>query len=187
MQRYAEFTTKLSRGSLAQPANQFALAWSADRSGALRKQFYVGGHFRLAEGEAFVVDVQDGGANYFVVPLANVWGTTLDIVDRTSSLNKAQSTPNPDGTWTYVLCPEDPGVHNWIDSCGLREGMLTLRMAEFPGGRPQSDIVAKGRVVKLADLEATLPEGTRWVTAEERAKQQAARAAAYKRRLPEIA
>jgi hypothetical protein len=53
MQRYAEFTTKLSRGSLAQPANQFALAWSADRSGALRKQFYVGGHFRLEEREAF--------------------------------------------------------------------------------------------------------------------------------------
>jgi hypothetical protein len=187
MQRYAEFTTKLSRGSLAQPANQFALAWSADRSGALRKQFYVGGHFRLEEREAFVVDVEDGGANYFVVPLANVWGTTLDIVDHTSSLNKAQSAPNSDGTWTYVLCPEDPGVHNWIDTCGLREGMLTLRMAEFPGGRPQSDIVAKGRVVKLAALEATQPEGTRWVTAEERATQQAGRAAAYKRRLPEIA
>jgi hypothetical protein len=187
MQRYAEFTTKLSRGSLSLPANQFALAWSADRGGALRKQFYVGGHFRLEEGEAFVVDVQDGGANYFVVPLANVWGTTLEIVDRTSSLNKAQSAANPDGTWTYVLCPEDPGVHNWIDTCGLHEGMLTLRMAEFPGGRPQSDIVAKGRVVKLADLKSSLPEGTRWVTAQERTTQQAERAAAYKRRLPEIA
>jgi hypothetical protein len=187
MQRYAEFTTKLSRGSLSLPANRFALAWSAERSGALRNQFYVGGHFRLEDDEAFVIDVQDGGARYFVVPLANVWGTTLDIIDRTSSLNKAQSVRNPDGTFTYVLCPEDPGVHNWIDTCGLHEGMLTLRMAEFPGGRPQSDIVANGRVVKLADLDANLPEGTRRVTEEERRAQQAERAAAYKRRLPELA
>jgi hypothetical protein len=65
--------------------------------------------------------------------------------------------------------------------------MLTLRMAEFPGGRPQSDIVANGRVVKRADLEAALPEGTRRVTPEERATQRAERAAAYKRRLPEMA
>lgn len=187
MQRYADFTLRLSRGSLQRRANDFSLAWSADRDGALRNQFYVGGHFRLQPGEAFVVDVKDGGAAYFVVPLANVWGTTLEIVDRTSSLNKAQSVPNPDGTYSYVLCPEDPGVHNWIDTCGLHEGMLTLRMAEFPGGRPRADIQARGRVVRLDDLPTALPEGTRRVTPDERARQRAERAAGYKRRLPEIA
>lgn len=186
MLRYAEFTHKLSRGSLHRDANAFALAWSADTGGALRNQIYVGGHFKLAEDEAFVVNVSDGGAAYFVVPIANVWGTTLEIMDRTSSLNKAQSVANPDGTYTYVISRHDPGVHNWIDPCDMDEGMLTLRMAEFPGKRPQDDLSAKGTVVKIKELKSHLPEGTTWVSPAERAKQQADRAAAYKRRLPEV-
>jgi hypothetical protein len=187
MQHYADFTMRLSRGTLASPANQFSAAWRADRGGALRRQFYVGGHFRLEDDEAFVVEVRDGGAAYFVVPLANVWGTTLDIVDRTSSLNKAQSAPNPDGTYSFVLCPDDPGVHNWIDTCGMREGMLTLRMAEFPEGGPRGEVRASGEVVKRAELRGHLPDGTTWLDEAGRAQQRAERAAAYRRRLPELA
>ena len=164
MLRYANFTVGLSRGTLQRKPNEFALAYSADKGGALRNQFYVGGHFRLGEDEAFVVHLNDGGAAYFVVPLANVWGTTMDIVGRTSSLNKAQSKPNADGTYSFVLCPEDPGVHNWLDTCGLREGMLTLRMAEFPGKWPRDDLSARGEIVKIARLRDVLPDGTSWVS-----------------------
>jgi hypothetical protein len=185
MLRYAEFTQKLGRGMMASPANQFSLAYSADKGGALRKQVYIGGNFRLDEDEAMVIDVSDGGAAYFVVPAGNIWGTTLDIVDRTSSLNKAQSVANSDGTYTYVLSRQDPGVHNWIDPCGLRDGILTLRMAEFPGGRPNDDLAARSRVVALSRLPDELSAETRWVTADERARQLTERAAAYKRRLPE--
>ena len=74
------------------------------------------------------------------MPLSNIWGTTLNIVDRTGSLNKAQSVPNADGSYTYVISPVDPGVANWIDSDGLREGILTLRMAEFDEGGPRPDL-----------------------------------------------
>jgi hypothetical protein len=186
MLRYADFTHRLSQGMLRREANVFSLAYSADKGGALRNQFYVGGHFLLGDDEAFVIHVNDGGAAYFVVPIANVWGTTLDIVHRTSSLNKAQSVPNPDGTYTYVLCRDDPGVHNWLDTCGMNEGMLTLRLAEFPGGRPREELSARGEVVKLTELRTRLPEGTTWVTSEARTKQQADRAAAYRRRLPEV-
>ncbi len=186
MLKYAEFTTKLSKGSYTRPANDFSLAVSGDQIGMLRKQVYVGGHFRLEDDEAFLIHVNDGGAAYFVVPIANAWGPTLEIVDRTSTLNKAQSVPNPDGTFTYVLGPQDPGVHNWLDTCGMQEGMLTLRMAEFPNQIPRDDLSAKGEVVKLADLDAKLPEGTRRVDAAGRAAQRAERAKAYKRRLPEL-
>ena len=185
MQRFAEFTQKLSRGMLRAPANQFSLAYSADKGGALRKQIYIGGNFALDADQALVIDVNDGGAAYFVVPTGNVWGTTLEIVDRTSTLNKAQSVANADGSYTFVLSQRDPGVHNWIDTCGLGEGILTLRMAEFPGGRPREDLSARSRVVPLASLRATLPAETRWLDAGERARQQQARAAAYRRRLPE--
>jgi hypothetical protein len=186
MLRYADFTTGLAKGSLRRAANDFSLAYSADKGGALRNQFYVGGHFDLADDECFVIRVNDGGAAYFVVPVANVWGTTMDILHRTSSLNKSQAVADPDGTYTFVLCPNDPGVHNWIDTCGLREGMLTLRMAEFAGGRPREDLAARGEVVKIDDLRSVLPDGTRWVTADQRAVQLAERAAGYLRRLPEL-
>ena len=76
----------------------------------MRNQVYVMGRFDLAPDEAFVVDVSDGGAEYFTVPLSNIWGTTLELVDRTGSLNKAQSVANEDGTYTYVISPTDPGV-----------------------------------------------------------------------------
>jgi hypothetical protein len=186
MLRYADFTRTLINAMTRTPANEFSLAYSADKGGALRKQVYIGGHFRLDEDESLVINVSDGGARYFVVPIGNIWGTTLDIVDRSSSLNKAQSVPNADGTYTYVLSREDPGVFNWIDPCDMGEGILTLRMAEFPGGRPNEDLSATSRVVALSELRDTLPAETKWVTPTERAEQLAQRAAGYKRRLPEL-
>lgn len=184
MAYFANFTGKLSHGIYKMPPNHFNLAWSADKVGAMRNQVYVMGRFDLKPGEAFVVDVGDGGAEYFTVPLSNIWGTTLNLVDRTGSLNKAQSRRNEDGTYTYVISPTDPGVANWIDSDGLSEGILTLRMAEFGPEGPKEDLGARGRVVRLEDLDKEVPSLPR-ISAEERTAESAARRTAYLRRLPE--
>lgn len=184
MAYFANFTGKLSHGVYKMPPNHFDLAWSADKVGAMRNQVYVMGRFELAPNEAFVVDLSDGGAEYFTVPLSNIWGTTLDIVDGTGSLNKAQSVANPDGTYTYVVSPIDPGLANWIDSDGLREGIITLRMAEFGEAGPREDLGARGRVVKLDRLDAETPT-LQPVSPVERAAQLAERRSAYLRRLPE--
>lgn len=184
MAHFADFTGKLSHGMYKLPPNHFSLAWSAEQHGAMKGQVYVAGRFLLQPGQAFVVDVVDGGAEYFTVPLSNVWGTTLDIFDRTGSLNKAQSLANPDGSYTYVIAPDDPGVHNWLDTDGLPEGILTLRMAEFPEGGATSDLAARGRVVALDELDRELPDVPR-VGAAERHAQVADRQRGYLRRLPE--
>jgi hypothetical protein len=184
MAHFADFTGKLSYGMYKSPANHFSLGWTADHTGAMRNQVYVAGRFELEPGQAFVVDVSDGGAEYFTVPLSNLWGTTLDIYDRTGSLNKAQSLANPDGTYTYVISAEDPGVHNWIDTDGLGEGLLTLRMAEFGENGAREDLSASGRVVDLDQLDRELPDVPR-VSAPERAEQLAHRRAGYLNRLPE--
>ncbi len=182
MAHFADFTGKLSHGMYKAPVNHFSLGWTADDTGALRNQVYVAGRFDLEPGQAFVVDVSDGGAEYFTVPLSNIWGTTLDIFNSTGSLNKAQSRPNQDGTYTYVIASEDPGVANWIDTDGLPEGILTLRMAEFGPTGPRPDLAAKGRVV---DLDKVDEEGLVPVTADERATELATRQSGYLRRLPE--
>jgi len=187
MAHYADFTGKLAYGTAKMPANHFSLGWSADHTGALRHQVYVGGRFELEPGQVFVVTVSDGGAEYFTVPLATIWGTTMDIVDRTASLNKAQSKRNADGTYTYVFSATDLGVHNWIDTCGLPDGNLTLRMAEFGDTGPAEDLFAEGKVVRLDDLDQHLPEGMPMIDASGRAAQLAERRAGYLRRLPEVA
>jgi len=184
MAHFADFTGKLSHGVYKMPPNHFNLAWSADKVGAMRNQVYVMGRFDLAPDEAFVVDLADGGAEYFTVPLSNIWGTTLDIVDRTGSLNKAQSVANDDGSYTYVISPTDPGVANWIDSSGLREGILTLRMAEFGEAGPRPDLGARGRVIALDRLDAEVPTLPR-VSPEQRSAELVRRRADYLRRLPE--
>ena len=119
----------------------------------MRNQVYVTGRFVLAPDEVFVVDVERRGSRVLHGAPANIWGTTLDVLDRTGSLNKAQSVPNADGAYTFVIAATDPGVHNWIDTDGLLEGILTLRMAEFPEGGPRQDLSAQGRVVEIDALE----------------------------------
>jgi hypothetical protein len=141
------------------------------------------GHFRLADDEALVINLRTGGAAYFIVPITNQWGTTNDIVHRTACLNRAQSVPNADGSYTFVVSLKDPGVHNWVDPCDMHDGILTLRWAEFPSGRPSPDLGADSRVVRLSELAGALPAGTKFITPAERRKQCEDRARHYAWRL----
>jgi hypothetical protein len=183
MRTYADNTMRWNNQALSKPVNTFNFTIDRDTDGALRNQIYILGHFDLQDDEALVLNVRLGGARYFLAPITNVWGTTNDIVNRTGSLNKAQSVANRDGTYTYVVSVRDPGVHNWVDPCGMHEGILTLRWAEFPGGRAGSDVGVDSQVVPAARLSDFLPAETTFVTPAERQAQLAERARGYARRL----
>lgn len=180
MQRWAENTTRWNRQALDKPANGFEFVIDRDSDGALRDQIYILGHFDLPdENTAVVLDVDLGGAEYFIAPITNVWGTTNDIVDRNGCLNLHQSVPNPDGRYTFVLSLRDPGVHNWLDPNDMPQGILTLRWAEFPGGRPNVSCGVKSRLISLDALPADLPR----MSPPEREAQLSRRAASYAWRL----
>jgi hypothetical protein len=183
MRQYADNSVRWNQQALQHPANVFAFTIDRDSDGALRNQVYILGHFRLRDEEALVVDVHLGGAAYFIAPITNLWGTSNDIVNRTASLNKAQAVANQDGSYTFVVSVSDPGVHNWVDPCDMHEGILTLRWAEFPGGRPSRELAAGGRVVPLARLRDELPPRTKFLTPAERQQQRALRARSYAWRL----
>lgn len=182
---FASNTRRYNQQAYDKPANVLEFTIDRDTDGALRNQVYILGHFDLEDDEALVIDVHLGGAGYFIAPITNYWGTTNGIVDRTGSLNLSQSVRNADGTLTYVVSKHDPGVPNWLDPSDMREGILTLRWAEFEGGSPGPDLGATSRVVPVAKLREHLPDETPVTTPGERAQQQAERAAAYLRRLPE--
>lgn len=184
--KWAKETDRWVGQTNGKPVNAFAFTIDRDSDGALRNQIYIMGRFSLPSDEhALLIDVDLGGASYFIAPITNVWGTTNDICTRNGSMNKAQSVMNPDGTLTIVLAAKDPGVWNWLDSCGMQEGQLTLRWAEFEGGKPGPGLSANCRVVTLAELRDHLPAGTRFVDAAERAAQLAERAASYAWRVAE--
>lgn len=178
-------TMRWNAQALSKPANGFDFTIDRDSDGALRNQLYIMGHFDLADDEALVIDIGLGGADYFLAPITNIWGTTNEIVHRTSSLNLTQSIRNNDGSLTYVVSRRDPGVWNWLDPCNMPQGLLTLRWAEFAHGRPGDGFGAISRVVKLESLDECLAAGTRRVTPAERQVQQAERAPTYLWRIEE--
>jgi hypothetical protein len=145
------------------------------------------GHFCLPdENSAIVLDVDMGGAEYFIAPITNVWGTSNEIVTRNGSLNKQQAIENDDGTYTFVLSLQDPGVHNWLDPTDMSEGILTLRWAEFAEGRPSASFGVRSRLVTLDDMAAgALPLGCPLISSTAREQQLSERAASYGWRLAE--
>jgi hypothetical protein len=110
-----------------------------------------GGRFRITEEEALIITTRDGGADYTGFQVTDPWTLRPESTLRTSSLSKAQSKRNPDGSCTYVIALQDPGIANWIDTAGLREGWFQLRWQNVPaGGDPGASEV---QLVPLVEID----------------------------------
>ncbi|KVN01781.1 MULTISPECIES: hypothetical protein [unclassified Burkholderia] len=163
----------------AQPVNTIPAVSLGGTAGRLATQAATYSAFRIADDEALVVTVDLGGAKYFIAPAYGRWLITTDYVNHTQSLNNSQAVANPDGTFTFVVSPTDPGVYNWVDTVGIHEGFLNLRWQRLPATSGGAAPAARATLVKLAELRSVLPAATRYVTPAERAAQLAARKASY--------
>tara|TARA_R110000824_G_scaffold323333_1_gene510269 strand:- start:3573 stop:3902 length:330 start_codon:yes stop_codon:yes gene_type:complete len=76
---------------------------------------------------------------------------------RLASLNKGQVTSNADGTVTYAIALADPGIANWIDTCGLHEGWMLTRWQGVPAGPPVDQMIREVRLMKIADIPVDAP------------------------------
>jgi len=139
------------------------------------------GHFTLSDDEAVIITANAAGATYRDIVLHDLWLRSLPNRDNQISLTNAQMAPDADGRFTYVIAIKDPGVHNWLDTCGLHDVLVLHRWQGFPNpdaGQP----TIESRKMSLAELEGALPAGVVRVTPEERRQQIARRQAAYDRR-----
>jgi hypothetical protein len=140
--------------------------------------------FKLERDEALVITLDALTAAYLAIQIADPWSITPDYIARTSGLNHAQSKQNKDGTYTFVIASEDPGVWNWIDTVGIHLGHFTIRWQELQDpSHPVDRAVRQAAKVKTRELRDLLPPETLWIGAVERKAQQAERAAAYSLRL----
>jgi hypothetical protein len=119
----------------------------------------AGGRFLLDHQQALVITTRSGGAEYAGIQISDPWTISPTPVYLTTSRNLAQSHPNPDGSFTYVIAMVDPGAANWIDTAGIREGWFMLRWQNLPEGVDYQTLVQDTRLVSLADLASVLPDG----------------------------
>jgi hypothetical protein len=85
-------------------------------------------------------------------------------------LNQTQMHVGDDGRFHLIVAHDDPGVPNWLDTEGRREGLLNFRY--FWGTRLP---VLQSEVIPLARVRDVLPAGTPSIDANTRAAEVRAR------------
>ncbi|WP_334183756.1 hypothetical protein [Novosphingobium sp.] len=146
--------------------------------GALVKQVYWPACFQFAEDEALIIETEiPEKAPYWNIQLNDPLFNALEYVYRLSSTNGAMARLSSDGRFRAVISLDDPGVPNWLDPAGYREGGIYGRWYDC-----SSEPVPTIRRVKLAELRDHLPPDTPQVTPAERREEIARRVRACQRR-----
>ena len=158
---------------LFMPRNAFNApnAASGATGGGQSTNLYAGGVYELEPGEALLVESRGPAKpQYMGFTLCNLWGESHDFANRQSSLNGAQAELDGDGVLRWVIAHADPGVPNWLDTTGHREGFMSPRWSysETPPRHRWPTLAA--RKIRFDEIRKHLPEGTRTVSPEERAE-----------------
>ncbi len=161
----------------AAPPNGFLPPIDRTDIGAAAENRPVIGRWELRPGEALIVEVEPPEGIYWSFSIGNPWWETIHYGRHQSSLNAHQAMVDSDGMVRVVLCAEDPGVANWLDTAGYSNGPIILRCV-----RTKTAPTPTTRVVPFDDIRAELPSDTAKVTPEQRASILAARRRAVRER-----
>ncbi len=133
--------------------------------GGVTGQHYYQGLFRLEPGEVLLLDTElPEQVRYWNVQLSDMMWNSIDWMNRQSSLNGGQARIDSDGRFRAVIALTDPGVPNWLDPGGNREGAIMLRWTEASSG-PAPSLT----VVHADKLRSFLPADTPLITGGARA------------------
>ena len=138
---------------------------AASSMGGSLDQGYGQAWYRIAEGEALLLEVEIPECTYWAVQLGDVWYQSLDWWNRQSSLNGHQAVVGADGVFRTVIAHRDPGIANWLDTTGSTQGCVTYRwnQADF---QPVPTV----ELVAFADLANRLDDTWATITPEERSE-----------------
>lgn len=164
VERYATFALSYGQQQREQGfVNTLAYDDWAGRGGVAGQHYYQG-IFRLARGEAMILETPlPDQVRYWNVQLNDPLWNTIDWINHQSSLNAAQARLDSDGRFRAVIALDDPGIPNWLDPAGRSEGSLMLR---WTGASSRPEPVLK--IVPAADIRSHLPPDTPFVTPQQR-------------------
>ena len=135
--------------------------------GALSQQIYWPAVFELEGDEALIIETDMPKVRpYWNIQLNDPYFNAVEFVYRQSSLNGATAQLSSDGKLRAVIALEDPGVPNWLDPAGFKQGTIYGRWYDC-----DSDPTPVIRRVPFAKLRDHLPADTPEVTPEQRAEE----------------
>jgi len=108
---------------------------------------YYHSYWRLEPDEALVIEVSPPPCEYWNFQLNNHWMESLDYRYFPIHVNKHSARYAADGSVRIVVAHQDPGIENWLDTCGHDRGTMCWRWI-----RPERHVTPATRVVKLAEL-----------------------------------
>ena len=180
MQFWNEFYTVLletygkrdgADGERFMPRNKFNEPNAAAREtgGGQSTNIYAGGVYELEPDEALIIESRVRvPPQYIGFHLSNLWGESHDFANHQSSLNGMQMEIDEDGVLRWVVAHRDPGIPNWIDTTGHREGYLVPRWAYSKTPPKEQWPTVKATKVAFSEIREHLPKGLREVGPGER-------------------
>jgi len=121
--------------------------------------------WQLARDEALIVEF-DSHDGFWSVTNMGVFFNSMDYLYRPVSYTPSRTRVDGDGKVRLILCHEDPGYHNWIDTQGFERGNLTYRNL-----LSEAQTTFGTRLLARAQLASALPPDTARVTPEQRLQQ----------------
>ncbi|MBP6683067.1 MAG: hypothetical protein KA159_07095, partial [Halioglobus sp.] len=132
--------------------------------------------WQLASDEALIVEF-DSHDGFWMMSNNGAFFNSLDYLYRPVSYTPSRTVVDSDNKVRLVLCHEDPGYHNWVDTQGFQRGNLTYRNL-LSGAATTFNT----RLVKRTELARVLPVDTAAVSPQERTAQLKARFDSIRRR-----
>jgi hypothetical protein len=136
-------------------------------------------HWVVQPDEALVITVRPPRCTFWNFEFLNEWMISMDYRYRISSINSQQAVLEKDGSVLVVVSHADPGVPNWLDCAGFTSGQIDQRWVDA-----EESPIPEAKLVKLADLDATLPKDVLRIDADGRVKQLRRRKAGVDLRFP---
>ena len=160
-----------AEGERFMPRNKFNApnAASGATGGGQSTNIYAGGVYELEADEALIVHTRVAiEPEYIGFHLSNLWGESHDFANCQSSLNGFQADREPDGGIFWVIAHRDPGVANWVDTTGHREGFMAPRWAYTKTPPQEQWPTIRAEKVRFDEIRSRLPAATRSVSPDER-------------------
>jgi len=111
---------------------------------------YHHSHWKLADQEALVIEVTPLECDTWNFQLNNYWMESLDYRYFPISINKHSARYKEDGSVTVIISHQDPGLPNWIDTCGHNEGTMCWRWYRLAEG--VDPVEPRCRVVNFSEI-----------------------------------
>ncbi len=124
----------------------------SNAAGGVANIIYHHSHWKLAPDEALVIEVMPPRCDSWNFQLNNYWMESLDYRYFNICVNKANAVYEKDGSVRVIVAHENPGLPNWIETCGHDEGTMCWRWYHLEEG--EEAVEPTCRVLKINEMKS---------------------------------